>query len=71
MQVPMISIIENSSTGVGKSMKRSASAGSTIRNLTMHTAPMMAAPGGQSFVREISPAQNQRLWKGVASQFQA
>ena len=44
-RLPTINIIENSNTSVPKSMKRSAARGGTMRNATIATAPMMAAPG--------------------------
>jgi hypothetical protein len=43
-RVPTISIIENTSTMVEKSIKCSASPGRTTRNATIPTAPMSAAP---------------------------
>ena len=47
---PTTSIIENSSTTVAKSMDASASRAPTIRNATINTAPMIAAPGRSIFI---------------------
>jgi len=49
-------IIENRRTIVAKSIDASASGAPTIRNATMSTPPMMAAPGRSIFMRGNFPS---------------
>jgi hypothetical protein len=50
-----ITIMENRSTMVGKSIDCSASSAETMRKATMSTAPMIAAPGRSIFIHGNFP----------------
>ena len=55
-----MSIIENSRTMVGKSIDASASRPPTMRNATISTAPMIAAPGRSIFMPGNFPSAKTR-----------